>query len=144
MSFRIRLYLTWAALFALFASFFLSFDLKFSIILDKLPNLVGLHLAPNGFLHAASVIALADTACGFAVIAHLPAGAELRGDAWHFAIEDAGVEPLLARITASGHGVTGLSISRPALHDAFVHIVRQVDASFDADAGTDAVEEALA
>ncbi|MFO0100857.1 MAG: PaaI family thioesterase, partial [Betaproteobacteria bacterium] len=33
-------------------------------------------LAPNGFLHSASVIALADTACGFAVIAHLPAGAE--------------------------------------------------------------------
>lgn len=33
-------------------------------------------LAPNGFLHAASVIALADTACGFATIAHLPPGAE--------------------------------------------------------------------
>ena len=33
-------------------------------------------LAPNGFLHAASVIALADTACGFACIAHLPDGAE--------------------------------------------------------------------
>jgi uncharacterized protein (TIGR00369 family) len=33
-------------------------------------------LAPNGFLHAASVIALADTACGFATIAHLPAGAQ--------------------------------------------------------------------
>jgi uncharacterized protein (TIGR00369 family) len=33
-------------------------------------------LAPNGYLHAASVIALADTACGFATIAHLPAGAE--------------------------------------------------------------------
>lgn len=32
-------------------------------------------LAPNGFLHAASVIALADTACGYATIAHLPAGA---------------------------------------------------------------------
>jgi 1,4-dihydroxy-2-naphthoyl-CoA hydrolase len=32
-------------------------------------------LAPNGFLHAASVIALADTACGFACIAHLPDGA---------------------------------------------------------------------
>lgn len=32
-------------------------------------------LAPNGYLHAASVIALADTACGFATIAHLPAGA---------------------------------------------------------------------
>ncbi len=33
-------------------------------------------LAPNGFLHAASVIALADTACGYACAAHLPEGAE--------------------------------------------------------------------
>lgn len=32
-------------------------------------------LAPNGFLHAASVIAVADTACGYATIAHLPDGA---------------------------------------------------------------------
>ena len=32
-------------------------------------------LAPNGFLHAASVIALADTACGFGAIASLPPGA---------------------------------------------------------------------
>jgi uncharacterized protein (TIGR00369 family) len=32
-------------------------------------------LAPNGYLHAASVIAVADTACGFATIAHLPDGA---------------------------------------------------------------------
>lgn len=32
-------------------------------------------LAPNGFLHAASVIALADTSAGYATIAHLPAGA---------------------------------------------------------------------
>ena len=44
LGFRTRLYLTWAALFALFASFFLSFDLKFSIILDKLPNLLGLQV----------------------------------------------------------------------------------------------------
>ncbi|MPW17510.1 hotdog fold thioesterase [Paraburkholderia sp. CNPSo 3157] len=29
-------------------------------------------LAPNGFLHAATVIALADTACGYACLAHLP------------------------------------------------------------------------
>ena len=79
-----------------------------------------------------------------AVSATLPAGAERRGDAWHFAIDDGGVEPLLARITASGHGVTGLSISRPALHDAFVHIVRQVDADFNADAAEDAIEEASA
>ena len=32
-------------------------------------------LAPNGFLHAASVIALADTACGYGAIINLPAGA---------------------------------------------------------------------
>jgi uncharacterized protein (TIGR00369 family) len=34
-----------------------------------------LHVAPNEFLHAASVVALADTACGYATLAHLPAGA---------------------------------------------------------------------
>jgi uncharacterized protein (TIGR00369 family) len=38
--------------------------------LDVRPQL----LAPNGFLHAATVIGLADTACGYACIAHLPDG----------------------------------------------------------------------
>ena len=33
------------------------------------------HMAPNGFLHAASVIALADTACGYGCVKSLPAGA---------------------------------------------------------------------
>ena len=33
-------------------------------------------LAPNGYLHAATVIALADTAAGYACIAHLPDGAQ--------------------------------------------------------------------
>jgi uncharacterized protein (TIGR00369 family) len=32
------------------------------------------HLAPNGFLHAASVIALADTACGYGTMRALPEG----------------------------------------------------------------------
>lgn len=32
-------------------------------------------LAPNGFLHAATVIALADSCSGFACFAHLPEGA---------------------------------------------------------------------
>ena len=40
--------------------------------LDIRPEL----LAPNGYLHAATVIALADTACGYGCLAHLPAGAE--------------------------------------------------------------------
>jgi uncharacterized protein (TIGR00369 family) len=30
------------------------------------------HLAPNGYLHAATVVALADTACGFGCVANLP------------------------------------------------------------------------
>lgn len=33
-------------------------------------------LAPNGFLHAATVVGLADTACGYACFAHLPENAK--------------------------------------------------------------------
>ncbi len=34
------------------------------------------HLAPNGYLHAASVIMLADTLCGYGCMLHLPEGAQ--------------------------------------------------------------------
>ena len=40
--------------------------------LDVRPEL----LAPNGYLHAASVIALADTSCGYGCVATLPEGAK--------------------------------------------------------------------
>ena len=33
------------------------------------------HMAPNGFLHAASVIALVDSACGYGCMSSLPLGA---------------------------------------------------------------------
>jgi 1,4-dihydroxy-2-naphthoyl-CoA hydrolase len=33
-------------------------------------------MAPNGFLHAASVVALADTSCGYGCVAALPEGAK--------------------------------------------------------------------
>jgi uncharacterized protein (TIGR00369 family) len=33
-------------------------------------------MAPNGFLHAATVIALADTSCGYGCVASLPEGAK--------------------------------------------------------------------
>ncbi len=33
-------------------------------------------MAANGFLHAGTIVSLADTAAGFGCIAHLPAGAE--------------------------------------------------------------------
>ena len=33
-------------------------------------------LAPNGYLHAATVVGLADTMCGYGCISHLPEGAK--------------------------------------------------------------------
>ncbi len=33
------------------------------------------HIAPNGYLHAGTVVTLADTACGYGCIARLPEGA---------------------------------------------------------------------
>ncbi|MEO8135604.1 MAG: PaaI family thioesterase [Betaproteobacteria bacterium] len=39
--------------------------------LDVRPDI----LAPNGYLHAASIVGLADTASGYGCIAHLPEGA---------------------------------------------------------------------
>ena len=33
-------------------------------------------MAPNGYLHAASVVALADTSCGYGCVASLPEGAK--------------------------------------------------------------------
>jgi len=61
---------------------------------DSLPGLLGLeveevsrervtsrlvlrkeHMAPNGYLHAATVVGLADTSCGYGTVASLPEGA---------------------------------------------------------------------
>ena len=55
----------------------------------------------------------------------MPAGAEQRAGEWHFNLPDDGVEPLLASLVAGHHGVEGLSIERPGLHEAVVRIVGQ-------------------
>ncbi len=34
-----------------------------------------IHMAPNGYLHAGSIVTLADTSCGYGCIANLPPGA---------------------------------------------------------------------
>jgi 1,4-dihydroxy-2-naphthoyl-CoA hydrolase len=39
------------------------------------PGLRGELLAPNGYLHAATVVALAGTSCGHGTFANLPDGA---------------------------------------------------------------------
>jgi 1,4-dihydroxy-2-naphthoyl-CoA hydrolase len=50
-------------------------SLESGVLVGELPVRPVL-LAPNGFLHAASVIGLADTCCGYACLAHMPEGAK--------------------------------------------------------------------
>lgn len=49
-------------------------EVKLGFVKSRLPVTKRL-MAPNGFLHAASVIALADTSAGYGCIASLPEGA---------------------------------------------------------------------
>jgi ABC-2 type transport system ATP-binding protein len=64
------------------------------------------------------------------IAALLPADAQRdrQGDGWTFSVPDGGVEQTLSRLIAGGHGIAGLSIERPGLHDAFVRIVGQAAA----------------
>lgn len=50
-------------------------ELESGLLRSRLPLRDEL-LAPNGYLHAATVIALADTSCGYGSIANLPDGAQ--------------------------------------------------------------------
>jgi ABC-2 type transport system ATP-binding protein len=60
---------------------------------------------------------------GPAVATALPADAVAEGDGWRFELPAEGIEPLLVRLIDAGHGIAGLSIERPGLHEAFVRIV---------------------
>jgi len=53
----------------------------------------------------------------------LPADAMREGSGWKFIMPDSGIEALLVKLIEAGHGIAGLSIERPGLHDAFVKIV---------------------
>ena len=53
----------------------------------------------------------------------MPADAQAVGDGWDFKLPKGGIEPLLEKLLAAGHGISGLSIERGSLHDAFVRIV---------------------
>jgi ABC-2 type transport system ATP-binding protein len=57
------------------------------------------------------------------VRALLPSDAEVVGDGWHFTVPEGGAEALVMQLVQAGHGIAGLSIERPSLHDAFVRIV---------------------
>jgi len=53
----------------------------------------------------------------------LPPDAMREQDGWGFVMPETGVEAILVRVIEKGHGICGLSIERPGLHDAFVKIV---------------------
>jgi ABC-2 type transport system ATP-binding protein len=53
----------------------------------------------------------------------LPEGAEWDGVGWLFQVPEAGAEKLLTALIKAGHGIEGLTMQRPSLHDAFVRIV---------------------
>jgi ABC-2 type transport system ATP-binding protein len=54
----------------------------------------------------------------------LPGDAESDGgEGWRFTLPSEGIEALLVRLIDAGYGISGLSIERPGLHDAFVRIV---------------------
>ena len=57
------------------------------------------------------------------IAALLPADATRNGSGWRFTVPEGGAEPLLIRLVQSGHGIEGLTMARPGLHDAFVRIV---------------------
>lgn len=57
------------------------------------------------------------------VAEHLPADARHDEHGWNFEVPEGGVEQALSRLIGAGHGIAGLSIERPGLHDAFVRIV---------------------
>ncbi|WP_375272904.1 ABC transporter ATP-binding protein [Sphingomonas sp.] len=53
----------------------------------------------------------------------LPADAQPDGEGWRFALPAGGIEQTLKQLIDDGYGISGLSIERPGLHEAFVRIV---------------------
>jgi ABC-2 type transport system ATP-binding protein len=62
----------------------------------------------------------------------LPFDAEPEGDGWRFVVPAEGIEALLVKLIDAGHGISGLSIERPGLHEAFVRIVGKAAADAEA------------
>jgi ABC-2 type transport system ATP-binding protein len=58
----------------------------------------------------------------------LPADALRNGSGWRFTVPAGGPEPLLLNLIKAGHGIAGLTMERPGLHDAFVRIVNSAKA----------------
>ncbi|VAV90348.1 ABC transporter, ATP-binding protein [hydrothermal vent metagenome] len=73
----------------------------------------------------------------------IPADCKPLGHNWHFTLPETGVEPLLDALIEGKAGIQSLSIERPGLHDAFVHIAGEAAAKkMDEDAALNGVGEA--
>jgi polar amino acid transport system permease protein len=70
-AFELRVVAVWVTLFILSILFFLGFDLKFSVILERFPALAGLRLTRDGFIQGA---ALTLFVCFFSIIASIALG----------------------------------------------------------------------
>jgi ABC-2 type transport system ATP-binding protein len=64
---------------------------------------------------------------GDAVARLLPPDAEHVGDRWRFTVPADGPEELVMSLVQAGHGIAGLTIERPSLHEAFVKLVGETD-----------------
>lgn len=58
----------------------------------------------------------------------LPGDAVTANGGFDFQVPPDGIEPILARLIECGHGVAGLSVERPGLHEVFVKLVREAEA----------------
>ncbi|MDO7835873.1 ATP-binding cassette domain-containing protein [Sphingobium sp. HBC34] len=70
----------------------------------------------------------------------LPADTVQDDGIWHFALPDAGIEPLLRALIDGQAGIESLSIERPGLHDAFVAIAGAAAAKAMQEQGEEAEE----
>lgn len=61
--------------------------------------------------------------------AAIPADCQPLGHNWSFTLPESGVEPLLRALIEGDAGIESLSIERPGLHDAFVHIAGEAVAN---------------
>lgn len=59
----------------------------------------------------------------------LPPDAVRRRDGFDFVVPADGIEAVLKRVLDEGHGIAGLSIERPGLHEAFVKLVGKAEAA---------------
>jgi ABC-2 type transport system ATP-binding protein len=65
----------------------------------------------------------------------LPADAVHDRGGWRFTVPDGGAEAVVMKLIQSGHGLEGLTMERPGLHDAFVTIVQAVRAEAGGEEG---------